>query len=146
MVAWEHQWRRRRSCTEASSATFEDSSGAALPGATVTITSKETGLSKTVVTNDVGSYTFTNVLAGVYDVKVSLQGFKESVKADVPVTVNTVSRAGRATRHRRADRDRDGRNRETALLQTDKADTHTELKSASDHAAAARSRTATTSR
>src|SRR6476659_688285 len=71
----------------------EDSSGAALPGATVTITSKETGLSKTVVTNDVGSYTFTNVLAGVYDVKVSLQCFKESVKADVPVTVNTVSRA-----------------------------------------------------
>ena len=31
----------------------EDSSGAALPGATVTITSKETGLSKTVVTSDV---------------------------------------------------------------------------------------------
>ena len=70
----------------------EDSSGAALPGATVTITSKETGLSKTVVSSDVGSFTFTNVQAGLYDVKVSLQGFKEYAKADVPVTVNTVSR------------------------------------------------------
>jgi len=107
----------------------EDSSGAALPGATVTITSKETGLSKTVVTNDVGSYTFTNVLAGVYDVKVSLQGFKESVKADVPVTVNTVSRAdakleiGALTETVTVES-------QTSLLQTDKADTHTEIKSA----------------
>ena len=107
----------------------EDSSGAALPGATVTITSKETGLSKTVVTSDVGSYTFTNVLAGVYDVKVSLQGFKEAVKADVPVTVNTVSRAdakleiGALTETVTVES-------QTSLLQTDKADTHTEIKCA----------------
>ncbi len=106
----------------------EDTSGAALPGATVTITSKETGLSKTVVTSDVGSYTFTNVLAGIYDVKVTLQGFKEAVKADVPVTINTVSRAdarleiGALTETVTVES-------QTALLQTDKADTHTEIKS-----------------
>jgi len=106
----------------------EDSSGAALPGATVTITSKETGLSKTVVTSDVGSFTFTNVQAGLYDVKVSLQGFKEYVKADVPVTVNTVSRVdsrlelGALTETVTVES-------QTSLLQTDKADTHTEIKS-----------------
>ena len=67
----------------------EDSSGATLPGATVTLTNKGTGLVQTAVTGETGSFTFTNVQAGTYDVKVSLQGFKESVRTDVPVTVNT---------------------------------------------------------
>src|SRR4029079_10256776 len=95
--------------------------------------SKETGLSKTVVTSDVGSFTFTNVQAGLYDVKVSLQGFKEYVKADVPVTVNTVSRVdsrlelGALTETVTVES-------QTSLLQTDKADTHTEHKAnASTH-------------
>jgi len=71
-----------------------DSSGGALPGATVTITSKETNLARTGVTNETGGYTFTNVLAGAYDVTVTMQGFKEYVQSNVPVTVNTVSRVG----------------------------------------------------
>lgn len=106
----------------------EDSSGGALPGATVTLTNKGTGLVQTTVTGATGTYTFTNVQAGTYDVKVSLQGFKESVRADVPVTVNTVSRVdsrldlGALTETVTVQS-------ETALLQTDKADTHTELKS-----------------
>ncbi len=70
----------------------EDSSGAALPGATVTLTNKGTGLVQTGVTGATGTFTFTNVQAGTYDVKVSMQGFKEAVQTDVPVTVNTVSR------------------------------------------------------
>jgi outer membrane receptor protein involved in Fe transport len=105
-----------------------DASGAALPGATVSITSKETNLERTGVTNETGSYTFTNVLAGSYDVKVTMQGFKEYVQANVPVTVNTVSRVdaqleiGQLTETVTVQSD-------TALLQTDKADTHTEIKS-----------------
>ena len=47
---------------------------------------------RTAVTNETGAYSFTNVLTGTYDVKVSLQGFKESVKTAVPVSANTVSR------------------------------------------------------
>ena len=70
----------------------EDSSGATLPGATVTITSQETILTRTAVTNETGAYSLTNVQAGASNVKVSLQGFKESVMTAVPVTVNTVSR------------------------------------------------------
>ena len=54
------------------------------------------------VTNETGTYSFTNVQAGTYDVKVSLQGFKEYVRTDVPVTVNTVSRVDAAARSRRS--------------------------------------------
>jgi len=107
----------------------KDSSGAAVPGATVTITNKDTSQERTAVTSAEGLYSFTNVQAGRYDVKASLQGFKEFVKAGVPVNVNEVSRVDVALEV--------GALTETVtvqsaqeLLQTDKADTHTEIKSA----------------
>ena len=106
----------------------EDASGAALPGATVTLTNKGTGLVQTGVTGATGTFTFTNVQAGTYDVKVSMQGFKEFVRTDVPVTVNTVSRVD-SRLELGALTELVSVVSETALLQTDKADTHTELKS-----------------
>src|SRR6266508_847729 len=69
-----------------------DASGAAVPGATVTITNKLTNVSRETITNEVGSYTLSNVLAGMYTVKVNLTGFKESTKTDVLVTLNNVTR------------------------------------------------------
>jgi hypothetical protein len=57
----------------------QDTSGAAVPGSTVTIVEKQTGLERTTVSNETGTYAFTNVQAGSYDIKVSLQGFKEFV-------------------------------------------------------------------
>jgi hypothetical protein len=106
----------------------QDSSGAALPGATVTITSRETNLSRTAVSNETGAYTFTNVQAGTYDVKVSLQGFKESVSTAVPVTVNTVSRVDAHLEIGQLSETVTVQS-ESQLLQTDKADTHTEIRS-----------------
>ena len=43
---------------------ISDSSGAAAPGATVTITNRDTGLTRTAVSTETGAYSFTNVLAG----------------------------------------------------------------------------------
>jgi outer membrane receptor protein involved in Fe transport len=106
----------------------QDSSGATLPGATVTITSQETNLVRTAVTNETGAYSFTNVQAGTYEVKVSLQGFKESVKTAVPVTVNTVSRVDAALELGQLSETITVQS-ESQLLQTDKADTHTEIRS-----------------
>ena len=106
----------------------KDSSGAAVPGATVTITNKDTSQERTAVTSAEGLYSFTNVQAGSYDVKASLQGFKEYVKSGVPVNVNEVSRVdvalevGNLTETVTVES-------ATQLLQTDKADTHTEIKS-----------------
>ena len=68
---------------------LSDASGAAVPGATVTITNQDTGLTRTAVSNETGGYSFTNVLAGSYDVKITLQNFKESVKTGKMVEVRS---------------------------------------------------------
>src|SRR5438874_5847198 len=70
----------------------KDAQGAVIPGATVTIVNKETNLTRETATNTEGAYTLTNVLPGQYDVKVSLSGFRESVRSNVPVTISQISR------------------------------------------------------
>ena len=59
----------------------KDAQGAAVPGATVTVVNKETNLTRDAVTNAEGAYSVINVLPGVYDVKISLQGFREGVRS-----------------------------------------------------------------
>ena len=53
-----------------------DSSGAAVPGATVTVTNTATRGTRNTTTNAEGLYTFPAVPPGVYELKVELQGFK----------------------------------------------------------------------
>jgi len=62
-----------------------DETGAALPGASVTITQMETNLSRDVVTNENGVYTATNLLPGTYQVVVKLQGFQAFTTKDIAV-------------------------------------------------------------
>ena len=56
----------------------KDAQGGDVPGATVTIVNKETNLTRETVTDARGRLHADNVLAGPYDVKVSLQGFREA--------------------------------------------------------------------
>ncbi|MFZ3214613.1 MAG: carboxypeptidase regulatory-like domain-containing protein [Candidatus Acidiferrales bacterium] len=53
-----------------------DPSGAAVPGATVTITSQETGLLRTAKTDDSGRFDFPQLKPGTYSVKVEALGFQ----------------------------------------------------------------------
>lgn len=53
-----------------------DAQGGVLPGATVTITQKETGLTRTTTTNDVGIYRIAGLPSGTYEVIGELQGFQ----------------------------------------------------------------------
>ena len=106
----------------------KDAQGAVVPGATVTIVNKETNLTRDAVTDAEGNYTFSNVLAGPYDLKVSLTGFREAIRANVPVTIGQIARVDMTLEL--------GTLTETVtvaseaqLLQTDKADVSTELKS-----------------
>ncbi|MGH9161352.1 MAG: carboxypeptidase-like regulatory domain-containing protein, partial [Vicinamibacteraceae bacterium] len=66
-----------------------DSSAAAVPGATITATHRETNLVLTAVSNDAGTYTIVNALPGSYDVRIQLQGFRPFEKTGVPVSANT---------------------------------------------------------
>src|SRR5436309_2352535 len=57
------------------SGTVTDPSGAVVPGATVTVKSSTTGLTRTATTSSNGGYTINNLPPGPYDVKVSASGF-----------------------------------------------------------------------
>src|SRR5215204_5696276 len=58
---------------------IKDVSGAVVPGATVTVTSSETGITKTTETNEDGRYTVTFLQPGTYRVAVAKTGFTETV-------------------------------------------------------------------
>lgn len=68
--------------------TVSDSSGAAVAGATVTLTNDGTGISLTTQTNDSGNYVFDLIQPGNYTVSIEKQGFKKFVSAKNNVQVN----------------------------------------------------------
>ncbi|HEY3129502.1 MAG TPA: TonB-dependent receptor [Acidobacteriota bacterium] len=105
-----------------------DPSQAAVPGATVKIINTQTNQVREALTGDTGAFSFSDVPAGTYAVKVGLPGFKEFVKTDVLVTVNNVSRVNAMLQV--------GEVSEMVTvaggaiaLQTDKTDVHKELTS-----------------
>ncbi len=60
-----------------------DSSGGALPGATVTVTNTGTGAVRTSVTNETGDYNFSLLPIGPYTVRVELEGFSPQARSVV---------------------------------------------------------------
>jgi hypothetical protein len=73
--------------------TVTDTSGGSLPGATVTIRNRDTGLERVVVTNERGAYTAPLLQIGTYRVTASLAGFGTVVRERVEVTLNSTSLA-----------------------------------------------------
>src|ERR1700732_2989382 len=70
-----------------------DSSGASVPGASVTIKNLDTGLTRTVTTSDDGSYAAPELPIGNYSVSVEKAGFKLGVVTGIKVDVSTERRA-----------------------------------------------------
>lgn len=68
--------------------TVSDPSGAAVPGAKVTVQSVATGAGRTQNTSDVGTFTFSNLLPDVYEVTVESPGFT-TLKQRATVTVGS---------------------------------------------------------
>jgi Carboxypeptidase regulatory-like domain len=71
--------------------TVTDPSGALLPSATITITSKTTGQVITVATTSSGTYTSGSLIPGDYNVQVQAKGFKtlsEDISIQVGVTAS----------------------------------------------------------
>src|SRR5215218_8430983 len=73
-----------------------DESGAALPGAAVTVTHKQTGATREAVADATGAYRFANLQGGTYTVTVKIEGFRTFTRQDIPVTLNNVTRADAA--------------------------------------------------
>ena len=69
-----------------------DSSGAVVPGATVTLKNTATGITATAITDADGSYQFLNVRIGTYSVRAELQGFSAAEAKDFSVAVNARQR------------------------------------------------------
>ena len=76
--------------------TVTDSSGAAIPGATVTVTNTATSGTRNTTTNAEGLYTFPALPPGTYELKVELQGFKTAEIPSFKVDVQQTVRRGRA--------------------------------------------------
>ena len=104
-----------------------DESGAAIPGATVTITHRETGVSRDTTTDSTGAYRFLTVQSGTYTVVVRLEGFRTFTRADVPVTLNTATRVDASLPVGQL-AETVTVAAETPLLQTERAEVRAELK------------------
>src|SRR5262245_9385161 len=56
--------------------TVQDSTGAFIPGVSVTATNTATGVVTTVISNEAGAYQFASLQPGTYDIKAELPGFQ----------------------------------------------------------------------
>lgn len=68
-----------------------DSTGAAVPNATVTVTNKETGLTRTATTSDEGLYTIVLLPPGTYTISAQAGSFAETKLENVIVNVGRVA-------------------------------------------------------
>ncbi len=103
-----------------------DAAGAVVPAASVKVVNTGTAQEFALQTNEVGSYTFSNLPPGTYDLTVNASGFRALARRGIAITVNIVRREDVTLEL--------GQVTETVTvqagqvtLQTDKADVHTEL-------------------
>jgi hypothetical protein len=73
--------------------TVTDPNGAVIPGADVTITNPDTGLTRTTQTDNDGSYIVSELPIGTYRVTVKKAGFHDLTMRNVKVEVSTTTRA-----------------------------------------------------
>ncbi len=103
-----------------------DQSGAALPNATVEAVNTGTGVTQTATTDAAGDYRFNALQPGTYKVSISASGFASRVFERVDVGANVVRRVDTqlevATQKQTLTV-----TSEAPLLQTDKADVHSDL-------------------
>src|SRR5271165_245324 len=72
--------------------TVTDPQGAAVQGATVTVTDLSKGTADTTITNESGNYTVTHLLPDHYSVKIESPGFKAFEATSVPVTADATQK------------------------------------------------------
>src|SRR5919197_1041639 len=69
--------------------TVKDQTGAVLPGVEVTATQTDTGIARTAVTNETGSYVLPNLPIGPYKLEASLPGFRTYSQTGIVLQVDS---------------------------------------------------------
>ena len=77
----------RAQATAAVSGTVEDSSGAPVSGASVSVKSLETGATRLVATDKAGNFTVTSVPLGEQEIKAEKNGFKAAIRSGIDLAV-----------------------------------------------------------
>ena len=106
--------------------TVTDPTEAVVAGAHVTALEIQTGVSQTTNTDSSGIYRFPSLLPGTYKVTITIQGFATQETLGVVVHANQITRVNGALRTASAEQNVTVTT-EAPLLQTDKADVHTDL-------------------
>src|SRR5262245_22440168 len=68
--------------------TVKDQSGAVLPGVEITATQTDTGVARTTVTNETGTFVLPNLVTGPYKLEAALPGFRTFVQTGIILQVN----------------------------------------------------------
>src|SRR5213594_1836337 len=71
------------------SGTVKDQSGAVLPGVEVTITQTATGLARSILSNETGSYVLPNLPVGPYRLEAGLPGFRKFAQTGIVLQVGS---------------------------------------------------------
>jgi len=67
--------------------TIYDQTGAVVPGATVTLSNEERGLTLSTATSDAGAYVFTPMNIGTYTVTVTKSGFQKVIHPHIRISI-----------------------------------------------------------
>jgi len=71
------------------SGTVKDQTGAVLPGVQVTATQTATGLARSVLTDETGSYILPNLPVGPYKLEAALSGFRTFTQTGIVLQVSS---------------------------------------------------------
>ena len=88
-VALTGVWNLHSQSTTSLRGTITDAQGAVIPGAVVTLTDRDKGASRQIVTDAVGSYAFLQLSPGTYTLKVENPGFSTATRDNLKLLVNT---------------------------------------------------------
>ena len=109
--------------------TVADPTGAVVTGAKVDVVGVQTGVTQTATTDSDGIYRFTTLVPGLYNLTISSPGFANQVTNNVRVNANTVARVDASLQVAKGNVNVVVTT-EAPLLQTDRADVHTDINQA----------------
>jgi Carboxypeptidase regulatory-like domain/TonB dependent receptor len=108
--------------------TVTDPSGAVVPNSAITVTNTGTSQTRSDTTDGNGRYNVTNLVPGTYTVSAVTSGFRQLDQSNVTVTPGAVTRIDLQLQVGQAS-EKVNVSAQAVELQTDKADTHTEITS-----------------